>query len=109
MKEQIHHAQSRYACDKGGTGQRFMPQGLFLCLIQFVVMTLVVVSGQQEAASATGGVVHCLAGRRAHYVHDCLDESTRREVLSRPSLHVCLVFLYLSLVVVAIYNHFLIN
>src|SRR2546429_9037942 len=92
MKEQIHHAQSRYACDKGGTGQRFMPQGLFLCLIQFVVMTLVVVSGQQEAASSTGGGGYCPARRRGHHLHDCLYESTRREGLSPPPPHLCFVF-----------------
>ena len=106
VKEQIHHAQSRHAGDEFGAGQGFMPQRLFLGFVQFVVMAHIVISGQQESASATSRIVHRLAGRGPHHVHDGLDESTRSEILSRPSFHVRSVFLQQALVGIAFNIHF---
>ena len=83
-----------------------MPQSLFLCLIQFVVMALVIIGGQKESTRAAGRVVHSLAGCGPHYVHDGLDERTRREILPRPSLHVRRVFLQQAFVGVALHIDF---
>ena len=104
MKVQVHDAEPGGAVHDLPSVESVVPQVSKLALVHAGAMVdYVVVSNQQEASCAAGGVADSEAGLRAHDVHDGLYQWASREVLPCPGLHVLGIALQQRLIGVALH------
>ena len=104
VKVQVHYAEPGGAVHNLPSVESVVPQVGKLALVHAGTMVdYVVVSRQQEASGAAGGVTDGGAGLRAHDVHDGLNQRTRREVLSCAGLHILRVALQQRLIGIALH------
>ena len=104
VKVQVHDAEPGGAVHDLPSVKSVVPQVSKLSLVHAGTMVdYVVVSRQQEASCAAGGVADGGARLRAHDVHDGLNQRTRREVLPCAGLHVLRVALQQRLIGIALH------
>jgi hypothetical protein len=101
MEKEVHSAEASCRVHDLPALKGLVPKEPLLVRVKVARLHLLV-GGEEEAACASGWVAHPHGCCGPHHVHDCPDERTRSEVLSRAGLDVLGVLGKQSLVGIAL-------